>query len=288
MRQAMRRTILNPTAGLLILCVACSRQIETCSEPEPSASVRVYGGVVTPSEEASGSYDPMQQYMIFLVNELPSVQLFRLFLDRPQQLENNPATFAISTASLNVAPTRAGQIDTFTIPAQYQVGAGSGSKPIEVDCYPASFQFVNAQLTQLWEADYFTVPPPRGPDLRLIDNSAGSHDIDIKTNPFSPAHNEALGWYSSQSFGIQTAQGFIGMSWSPNPNQVQELTPKLTFFVTVGSPGNGSNCLINFTDINNSSPPLNAPDDFDLDGKATVTLTATGTWVISPGAPPSL
>ena len=220
-------------------------------------------------------------YTIYLQNETVSTKVFWCFLERPQQLVDDPKVFANSSASLAVAP-HAPSTNTFTIPVQYLVGAGASNQAVDLGIKIESSIQLNASLDEQFSATYANVPPNLGPTLVSTGSGAGSNQISIKSNSFEQANNEANGWFASQTFGIQTAQGFIGMSWSPDPNFTRTLTPKLKFFVAVGD--YGSNKLASWNTINNDSVELDVPIDFNL-RKVTVTLQNNGTWRKEPGEP---
>jgi hypothetical protein len=187
--------------------------------------------------------------------------------------------FANSSASLNVTPMYAG-INTFTIPVQYAVGAGASNNAVGLNVRIDSNVLQNTDLGQGWEASYATVPPNQGPALKRL-GAAPPGKISIKTNAFNQGGNEANGWFSSMSFGLKTKQGFIGMTWSPSSQQTRALTPKLEFYIAVGS--FGSNALASWTDVSNANQRLTLADF--LFNKVTVTYTEIGNWEVEPGEP---
>lgn len=221
------------------------------------------------------------EYTIYLVNESTSTQTFWCFLERPIELASDPSVFANSSASLAVRPFQPGT-NTFTIPVQYVVGAGASSKPVGLGVKVSASVTNDADLTDTWEADYATVPPNLGPTMQKLGTQSPAKTIAIKSNEFDQAKNEAAGWFSNMSFGIQTDQGFLGMTWSPSPQMTRTLTPKLTFYVAVGS--YGSNKLADWTDISNNSAQIVVPSSFKYN-ETTVTYTSTGGWVVTPGKP---
>jgi len=104
----------------------------------------------------------------------------------------------------------------------------------------------------------------------------------ISSNDFDRKKNENAGWFSNQSFGIQTEAGFIGMSWSPDPRQKRVLTPKLTFYVSAGT--FDSNSLASWTQDSVGSAIIKAPSDFKF-LKSTVTYDSRGKWSVTKGPP---
>ncbi len=224
------------------------------------------------------------EYTIYLQNESASTQRFWAFLERPQELASDPSVFANSSTMLAVAPNSPAT-NTFTIPLQYSVGAGASNNAVGLNTRITSNISQNAELDQKWLATYANVPPNMGPTLTQDGTGAGADRISIQSNPFDQVNNEANGWFSNMSFGIQTNQGYMGMTWSPTPHQTRTLTPTPKFYVAVGS--FGENDLARWTDVSVAAAELTAPNSF-LQRKATVTYTSTGEWKVTPGAPSSL
>lgn len=227
----------------------------------------------------------VDNYSIYLVNKSASSQTFWCFLAPPQELSNNPAVFANSSASLAVVPNDPGT-NQFVIPVQYVVGAGAGNQPVGLGVEIISSVTNPANIQDVWDATYATVPPNQGPAMAQdTTSSAPANAINIVTNNFDRVGNENAGWFSNQSFGIETEAGYIGMSWSPEPGQTRTLTPTLKFYVAVGD--FGSNTLANWDDFSTNSAVIEVPSSFQYD-KCTVTYTETGEWEVTPGVPPVL
>jgi hypothetical protein len=220
-------------------------------------------------------------YTIYLINESASTQLFWCFLERPEELASQSGVYANSSANLAVA-SNSPAINTFTIPVQYVVGAGASNNAVGLNVLVQSNITQKADIGQVWDASYATVPPQMGPTMTLDSATSPANTIGIKANAFNQVNNEANGWFSNMSFGIQTNQGFMGMTWSPTPSQTRTLTPQLKFYVAVGS--YGSNTLASWTDVSNDAAEVSVPADFQYN-KSTVTYTATGQWNVTPGAP---
>lgn len=221
------------------------------------------------------------EYTIYLVNQSSSRQTFWCFLEPPQELASDTDVFANSSAYLAVGSFQPGK-HKFTIPVQYVVGAGATTEAVGLGVKISSSVTNEANLTDTWEADYATVPPPQGPTMEKLSTKSPANTIAIKSNGFNQGENEAAGWFSNMSFGIQTNQGFIGMTWSPNPRKTRTLTPKLKFYVAVGS--YDSNDLADWTDISNDSAKISVPSSFKYN-KTTVTYTSTGEWLVTSGEP---
>ncbi len=118
--------------------------------------------------------------------------------------------------------------------------------------------------------------------MSLSGTKAPPNSIAIVANPFNQITNENNHWFSNQSFGIETASGFIGMSWSPKPNQKRTLIPKLKFYVSTGD--FDSNSLADWNDVSNTSIEIDVPSSF-LYGDCTVTYDQSGNWSQTPGKP---
>lgn len=220
-------------------------------------------------------------YTIYLINEYSTQQQFWCFLEPPVELVDDPAVFANSSVNLAV-PSNSPATNSFTIPVQYKVGAGASNEAVGLNIKVDSTIMLDASLDDQFLATYANVPPNMGPTLASTGTGAGKEQISIESSSFERHNNEVNGWFSNMSFGIQTAQGFIGMTWSPGPSQTKKLTPLLNFYVAVGS--YGQNKLASWDTVSNSSAIVSVPTDFHLN-KATVTYTNPGKWVVTPGPP---
>lgn len=223
-------------------------------------------------------------YTIYLVNNSADTQNFWCFLAPPQQLASDPGVYANSSASLAVRSHAQGQ-NYFAIPVQYVVGAGASNQAVGLNVQVVSNVTNNASLQDQWSAEYATVPPNLGPTMKRLGTGAPANMISIATGSFNKAANETNGWFSNQSFGIQTQSGFMGMTWSPNPQQTRTLTPQLTFYVAVGA--YNYNSLAKWTDVSSNCATVSVPNDF-MYNKCTVTYTETGDWTVTQGPPPAL
>ena len=223
-------------------------------------------------------------YTIYLINQSSSTQTFWCFLDRPQEVASDASVFTNSSASLAIDSNDPAN-NSFVIPVQYVVAAGASNNAVGLNVQVNSSISQDSDLSQVWDATYADAPPNKGPKLVLNTDTVASTSLKIISNPFAQENNESLGWYASQSFGIQTAAGFMGMSWSPSPNQNRTLTPKLSFYVSTGA--FGSSTLADWTQVSNDSAKVSVPGSFSA-GACTVTLLNNGTWKITPGKPTAL
>ncbi|WP_238542194.1 hypothetical protein [Sphingomonas sp. PAMC 26621] len=243
------------------------------------------GRATASSASSNISEDTMAtNYTIYLVNQSSTTQTFWCFLTPPAELAGDPNVFANSSASLAI-PSNYPGTNSFTIPVQYSVGAGASNQAVGLDVEINSTISQQSSLTQVWDATYGTVPPKMGPNLTLSSSKVGANSLKIVTNAFPQDNNESKGWYANQSFGIESASGFMGMTWSPSPSQSRTLTPKLSFYVSIGSFGDST--LADWTQVSNEAALLTVPNSFKA-GAATVTLLNDGTWSVTPGKPASL
>lgn len=220
-------------------------------------------------------------YTIYLVNESSSLQRFWCFLERPKEIaDDDKKVFANSSVYLDVA-SHSANINTFTIPVQYRVGAGASNQAVGLNIKVNSTIMKDASLDDKFQAKFYK--PNQGPDLEQDGTGAGKKQISIGSNPFNQVEFENQHWFSNMSFGIQTQQGFLGMTWSPSPNQTRTLTPRLKFYVAVGT--YGANDLASYKTISNGSAEIPVPSKFSASGEATVRYTSNGTWEVEPGKP---
>jgi hypothetical protein len=225
-----------------------------------------------------------EAYTIYLINQSDNTQNFWCFLADP----DDPSFYANSTASLAVRPNDPG-FNSFTIQAQYIVGAGASNRAVEpgarifthaAKAAAASSAAHDAALGDMWDANYVTWPPNLGPLLKLSETKSAPGAIAIRSNAFNKVVNEDNSWFSNQSFGVMSESGFIGVTWSPNPETTVTLNPRLKFYVVSGN--YESNVLARI-DRNNAAT-IAVPDNFKFN-KSTVTYTASGTWMVARGEP---
>jgi hypothetical protein len=227
---------------------------------------------------------PANNYTIYLVNQSLDTQIFSCFLQRPDVLANR-RVFDVTNLIIAV-PSRSEGSDCFVIPQQLAVAAGASNQPVGANAQISSNLIKNAGLGDQFSAEYFNAPPPMGPTLTQSGKGAAPGQISISANAFDQAPNEAQGWFANMSFGIKTGSGFMGMTWSPSPNQTNNLTPVWGFLVTASA--YYRNYLVRSAFVSNTSAQaqLTIPRDF-LYGAATVTYTTNGSWLVTPGRPPA-
>jgi hypothetical protein len=222
------------------------------------------------------------EYTIYIVNANGDGQLFWAFLSEPE-VTNARHVFANSDTNLYI-PGGSTNLNSFTIPVQYVIGAGASNNAVGLKTVIKSSATRNTELEKLWNVDYANVPPRQGPSFPQ--NPSGpspSGTIAMKTNVFDQIKNEANEWYESMSFGLKTSQGFMGVTWKPGSNKTYTITPTLTFYINVGN--YSANSLASITAIANESAKCNTAKDFDVLNQCTVTYTATGEWKVAPGKP---
>lgn len=217
-------------------------------------------------------------YTIYLKNESSNTQNFWAFLQKPEGLSNN-VVYANSSAYLSVYPKDRG-INSLVIPVQYSLGAGASNQAVGLGVQIDSSIIREAQLKQTWEAKYATIPPHQGPYLNTAQgHQASDNTISLITNSFDKANNEYGKWYSNASFGIQTQMGFLGVTWSPSPNEQCTITPKFSFYIATGN--FSSYELADLETISRKAAKIELSDFRNQE--VTVTLTSRGDWIVQPG-----
>jgi hypothetical protein len=217
-------------------------------------------------------------YTIYLKNDSNDGKNFWCFLEKPEGVPSD-AVFANSSASLFVLPNYGGT-NKFTIPLQYSLGAGASNEAVGLGVQIDASIIQNAQLKQTWEAQYATIPPKQGPNLNLVQGQKSpDNTIGVLSNDFDKVINENGKWFSNMSFGIQTQNGFLGVTWSPSPSDDHTITPKFSFYIATGS--FTSYELADISTISRKSAKVEIKDFKNLE--ATVTLTSKGEWLVTPG-----
>lgn len=219
-------------------------------------------------------------YTINLVNKGATAKNFWCFLAKPEGVPNSNV-FANSNTMLSVIPNYQGS-NTFTIPLQYKVAAGAKNDAVGLNIQVDASILKDAQLESTWLATYATAPPKQGPLLNLVQGqNSPKNTISLESNKFNQVQNHDNKWFSNMSFGIETEEGFAGVTWAPSPNNDYIVTPKFKFYISTGS--YSSNALADIDDIARTSAVVSLEDFENLE--ATVTLDSSGGWLVTPGAP---
>ena len=151
-------------------------------------------------------------YKIYLVNKGSDGQNFWCFLQKPE-MNLTGDVFANSDTSLFVIPNYQGT-NKFTIPLQYTVGAGASNDAVGLNIQIDSAIMEDASLEDMWDVEYATIPPKQGPTMSLEQGTQSpANTIGVKSNAFNKVLNEDGQWFSNMTFGIVTANGFIGITW---------------------------------------------------------------------------
>ncbi|WP_323282745.1 hypothetical protein [Enterobacter cloacae] len=215
-------------------------------------------------------------YTIHLRNKQSANQTFWCFLDEPSS-NIDSTVFANSSAFLTVPTYSPGQDDRFAIPLQYVVQAGASNQAVGLNTQIYSSIKHDTDLSQTWLATYFA--QNQGPNL-TSSGSAPSGEIDITTNAFDKSKEPLNKWFSNLTYGVKSENGFMGVTWSPDPNQEYRIKPKVQFYVATGH--FESNTLADITSISKQSASI-TDASFDGNNECTVTLNTDGTWDVVPG-----
>ncbi|CAI9085880.1 hypothetical protein A7K93_04790 [Candidatus Methylacidiphilum fumarolicum] len=226
----------------------------------------------------------MDIYRIYVVNNGADAQNFWCFLAPPQELVNDQRVFANSNVRLRIRNNANGH-NYFEVPVQYVIGAGASNNAVGLGVKIVSNVVEDANIGEMWEANYSTVPPNEGPTLTKLPKVSPGNTISIVSNRFDKVKNQDNDWFSNQSFGIKTTSGFMGMTWSPEPQETRILTPKLRFYISIGE--YGSNVLANWDQFTNRAAVVHVPTSFAFE-KCTVIYTSTGDWKVIKGEPESV
>lgn len=226
----------------------------------------------------------MDKYKIYIVNHMPTKKRFWCFLEPPAPLANEKV-FANSSTFVDVESHYEG-VSSFTIPVQYVVKAGAGNEAVGLNVVIDTLLPMDVGLTETWEAQY--MPPQQGPNLKKSEKKVGPTKIGITTNEFNKEEWARKSWYTNLTFGIKTAQGFIGTTWSPDPGEELTLEPQLIFYIATGT--YEKNQLADMSIVSKTSAKVLVPTSFGGSGnnECTVIRTEKGDWDYIKGPPPSL
>lgn len=219
-------------------------------------------------------------YTVYVINKSASKETFWLFLDKPQQLNVGSTIYANSAANLTIAANSDPEAK-FGIPVQYKLGAKSTNDAVGLNVVVSTSQLKNVNMGDDWKATFYDGPEHQAPDLEKSDGPVNPNEIGYSNNPFNPDKVILNEWYPSQTFGIETKNGFVGMTWGARPNKAISIAPKLKFFVTTGD--FSSNTLADYTTVSNSAQAIELSDF--LGYAVTVTYTSNGEWELKKGRP---
>ncbi|GAA3653297.1 hypothetical protein [Flavivirga jejuensis] len=265
----MKKTNLPILLGIMLMVVSCSQEADVVEE----SNLLKEADNISNSKKVTEVAD---FYNIYLVNRSPSEQNFWCFLQDPE-INTSGEVYANSSTHLIIAPNYPG-VNYFTIPLQYVIGAGAGNQAVGLDTRIVSSDSRDTEIGDHWGIEYLLHQGPNIVNINKLPEAA----IMLTSNPFDKIGFENQGWYSNMSFGIQSSSGYIGMTWSPDPNQTTIIVPKFTFYIATGD--FQSNQLADFTTISSSAAEI-TQNDFGQGFDVTVTLTETGEWVVETGAP---
>ncbi|QLK61117.1 hypothetical protein GE278_10260 [Enterobacteriaceae bacterium Kacie_13] len=218
-------------------------------------------------------------YTIHLKNLQSADKTFWCFLNFPES-QISADVYANSSANLTVSQHQHGQDDSFSIPLQYVVQAGASNKAVALNTLIQSSIKKNTDLATAWHADYY--PANKGPSLYVASDepAPGNKEVDVWTNDFDKSQEPLQKWFSSLTFGVMSESGFMGVTWSPDPEQTYRIQPKVQFYVATGN--FESNKLADITAISSKAANITG-DSFDGNNECTVTLKTNGQWLVEPG-----
>ncbi|ARC94992.1 hypothetical protein B6A42_26555 (plasmid) [Vibrio coralliilyticus] len=228
----------------------------------------------------------MNKYNIYIVNNFSSKKTFWCFLEEPES-KIAEEVYANSSAHLSVRSQKESPHSTnhFSIPLQYRVKAGANNEAVGLNVEVDSSTYQNVDIGDLVDVDFTFSDDYEGPSSQLESNGADSStEIDIKTNDFDFHDERKYGWFGSLTYGVQSANGFIGLTWAPQASQTYRIAPKVSFYIATGSFRSGE--LADITQISSDAASV-TESDFDDAFNCTVTYTERGGWLVEPGKPKS-
>lgn len=219
------------------------------------------------------------EYKINLYNSEGSAQRMWCFLSEPES-DISAEVYANSDSSLTVPTFTGSEQNSFTIPLQYSVQVGASNNAIGLDIQIDSSVTKNTDLGVEWFAAYTQDKEENIPPTLEKVSTAPDNQLAITTNEYDKSAESLNSWYGNMTYGVESAQGFIGVTWSPDPAKTYEIKPKVTFYVSIGS--YQSNTLADINSIASSAAVI-TEDDFDGNNECTVTRNVDGSWSVMPG-----
>lgn len=211
---------------------------------------------------------------------MTSKQTFWCFLATPQPLQDSNV-YANSSAYITVASNAEGN-NSFGIPVQYIFAAGASNKPVGLGVFIDSHIDKKVSIGDQWQGSFFDAKDHQGPSLLPTGDRAPSNTIQLLTNNYDQAQEAVHEWYASNTFGVESDAGFIGLTWAPQAGKTTTLTPKLEFYIATGD--YERNTLADLSIISTKSQSISLTD-FDKAFDCTVTLDSSGIWSVASGKP---
>lgn len=223
------------------------------------------------------------RYKINLFNLQAKTQKFWCFLNKPISTPT-PEVYANSNASINISTYTGTQKASFTVPLQYKLEVGASNKAVKLKTLIESSDTHDTQLGVGWNANYTqqknnNVPPV----LKTSGQSAPAGQLAVVTNEYDKDKEALNNWYGNMTFGIETDNGFIGVSWSPDPGTTYEIEPIIGFYVAIGN--YSQNELASIAAVSTKAATL-TQDSFDAYYQCTVIYQTDGSWVVKKGYSP--
>ncbi|MBF4297220.1 hypothetical protein EAY24_28675, partial [Vibrio anguillarum] len=122
-------------------------------------------------------------FKIYIINESTTKETFWLFLDKPKQLNVGSEIFANSAARLTIN-TGSQPVAEFEIPLQFKLSAKSINREVGLNVKVSTSQTENINLTDVWEANFYTGEDHQAPDLTKVSGKAKDNEIIYKDNHF--------------------------------------------------------------------------------------------------------
>jgi len=217
---------------------------------------------------------------IHIINKYDSKETFWCFLAKPKALDTGSDIFSNSSARLTLIndPTTEA---SFTIPVQFSLAAKSVNKPIGLGVKVSTRQQKPVELEESWGATFYTGGDHQAPSLKENGGKASENTINYSSNSFQPDKVIENDWYPTQSYGIETNSGFVGLTWEPRPQKTVKIEPLLEFYISTAD--YKANSLANLTTISTKLATVKLKD---FKGKAvTVIYESNGDWTVKSGKP---
>ena len=223
-------------------------------------------------------------YKINLINLMTEPQKMWAFLDKPDA-NITSEIFANSETYLTVPVYTGTQRNSFTIPLQYVVKVGATNRAVGLETLILSQDADNTDLLEQWMVKYFLEQGERqGPTLGKIsqDPPPASGTVEVTTNNYVKANEPLYKWWGNMTWGVESQNGFLGVTWSPQPGKKYGIKPKVKFYIATGE--FKSNVLADINVVSAKSAVITEAS-FDGNQECTVTMGKDGRWSVTPGGP---